>query len=745
LFADWYKYIVTEYEEKGVEVNEMRLFMESRVMPELTALMEQREQKEQQLMDALIQLQRDLDDFNQSIRTALAAQNIGMGSDQGYSMEKSPAPRFWHANEPVLLFCGEDIQPSKRYGNSDQLKAPDGNLPGGILAVSLEDAVAGDAVIDTLRQLLPGIDTLSTWDPDRWNPHFLQWEVEFHPLQKLNNRHGWTGTFAPDYITENYTLDKNNIELTFSTLAPEEPQVMQGITLLSDRAVISMKEQISQFIDRYEDADELTETEQTEKDLLTQLVQSVDQLGLLSQSLGGFNAGLLMHKQTLQLSVKDPVTGNDFLRDFTDRVGRLVDGLIDAAPLPHNSFIPLRTGLLKLSKLCLVDTFGRYRSLDSPQPIVSQHLLPPLGTEINQPVYLPPRIVQPSRLLFNLLDADTDLRQVSTHPDSNPIFGWVMPNFLDNSLLIYDQQGNSVCTLMLNGAADSIIYEAAPGKDQPITYTNPHLSAFVGGLLENGAGYLADLMRTMDVALTHIEPAHFRQQQHTAVLFGQPMALVRASLRLEIKGPPAHNQSYESFQADIINQESESRDTNGFSHVQFPVRLGDLAKLEDGLVGYFLDVPPGGTDYRRFYTFAAAGTGDSGPGISQPKAEQIVLAGDDRSGTQYLTMLIDPRASIHATTGILPVYTIRISPEQYQDALDNIKATFLTTHLISPKGDLRLPLPKENGYAWSWIEKVQDSWFTQTGINSTDTEAKSGYSPQRIREGWLQLAKKDAE
>ena len=84
------------------------------------------------------------------------------------------------------------------------------------------------------------------------------------------------------------------------------------------------------------------------------------------------------------------------------------------------------------------------------------------------------------------------------------------------------------------------------------------------------------------------------------------------------------------------------------------------------------------------------------------------------SPPQQLTMLVDPRGSIHATAGILPSKVITIPPEQFAEALANIKVTFSTTPILTERtqqGRLQLPLPTAPDYDWVWLEqKGRDTW-----------------------------------
>ena len=79
-------------------------------------------------------------------------------------------------------------------------------------------------------------------------------------------------------------------------------------------------------------------------------------------------------------------------------------------------------------------------------------------------------------------------------------------------------------------------------------------------------------------------------------------------------------------------------------------------------------------------------------------------------------MLVEPHGKVHLTTGILPVKDISIPEESFADALKNMEINFLTAPLLTPRSILETSLPKEDGYAWSWLQtnKLKDGTISQS-------------------------------
>ena len=102
-----------------------------------------------------------------------------------------------------------------------------------------------------------------------------------------------------------------------------------------------------------------------------------------------------------------------------------------------------------------------------------------------------------------------------------------------------------------------------------------------------------------------------------------------------------------------------------------------------------------------------------------------------------MTAIVDPRAPVHATTGLLPTAALRIPADQYVRAMQRLAVTFTTRPVLRDTLELRLPLPAEPGFSWAWVAAGQPPAPLQIAA-SPDTPIY-GYGPQRLLEGWLDL------
>jgi hypothetical protein len=282
---------------------------------------------------------------------------------------------------------------------------------------------------------------------------------------------------------------------------------------------------------------------------------------------------------------------------------------------------------------------------------------------------------------------------------------------------------------------------------------------------------------------------------------------VRAKLDLELRGWPAVNADWNVFRLDLerdLRQESIAsaaparRDSDQFTRVRFPIRLGDERQLNDGLVGYWKEKWKDGESYEyednRFFVHAcdtarviktdlaalpidaakkAAIAGllqndekvvkrhsflarfadgddlwqrlcDLGVIEELERDRRIRFAADEPElfqslddEPQKLTMLLDPRGAVHATCGLLPTKAIRIPSDQFAGVLQNLAVSFFSSPILTEPGKIALPLPMHAGYEWSWLANIEGQW-QQLDVNPATP--KAGWAEKmEIAEGWLRL------
>lgn len=638
-----------------------------------------------------------------------------------YQLQPVPAPRFWQPNEPVILLSGNAVQSPIRF-------APNGSLE--CYLCELPDNQLQNHISPLLEKLEPLPSLQDPVQEEPWNPLFLEWEVELYPACDSGNLLSSQRVYRPDFMTANYDLAENEVDLTPRTGQNGQIQVnhpYHGRSLLSPHAIPTLRKQIDDFVAKQPPGDVFSQ----------QLLKIANQLDqgppTLSQALSGFNDALLGHKQTMQLPIADPLGFPEY-QAFATTVNKAVQNFNRVAPQPENDFNPIRSGFFQITRLRLVDTFGQFVDIE-PDTVFTTDAMK--ASEQSALVWLPPRLVQPARLALRWLAAghgpgheneeDRDDVEMNTHPATSPICGWLLTNDLDGSVMVYNQQGHSVGSLQ--GVDSVVCWLPAVGTavSTPVTnFPNPHLRRVVQYLLSLSESAFQNFITALDTALANIDPESFAAHQDIALLMGRPLAVVRASVGLELMGLPAINQDWTTFRQDL---HTGTRETDQFTTIKFPIRLGEHRQLNDGLAGYWIEEAPD----KLSSTFYAP--------QSTHAETNILLSLDDPA--QIVTMLVDPRGVVHATTGILPTKAIAIPPDQYAQALQAISITFFSAPILTPRqtGEIALPLPQEPDYTWAWVEKADKSTW-QNGVKIVNVNLQARFNGrQEIREGWLRLQK----
>ena len=645
---------------------------------------------------------------------------------------------------------------------------------------------------------------------DGFLPLFIFWQAEYVYSQRIDLA---TGRVPPDYV-DGFVLDDHLVGYQPRAGAAshfqknlEAPNFfsLHGVTTLSSATTASIGDEIRSYCATTFDYDPsggppaATAPDYAELKLFYDAYLDFRTRNVLSQGLSGFNAGLRQRVQELQLPVNVPAAFIDPANGLPLSAFWATQTLLGQSgrwPAPWSSeaidvdafargdaavyFSPLRAGFLRMQAITLVDVFGRFVTLPSPNPgAVAQTLqsavTPPLA---DHPVYLPPRLVQPSRLVGRWISAASpdglaEFTEWNPHPAASPICGWLLPNHLDGSLACYGADGVPVGSLART--QQRVRWFTVPGEGYPSgidnrtlmlddlarTHANPALRSFLTAFAYDSetadtAATFQKLLGVIDQAQQFIITKAIQEDRTLAVLIGQPLVLARVSVRLQLRGLPdvsLDTRSYSpwnapgpQFQMDgsgFVPYHFGNFDAAGITSVVFPLRVGAVESrkhgvvtpyFDDGLVGFFVN-----DDYATFYTPVAVGDGFRIVSTAPPDSRAASVTPDGAAVT--LTLLLDPRAPVHLTTGVLPVTTLQIPSDQYAAALARLRVTFFAAPVLENADGFTLPVPAETGYEWRWWH-VGQAGDRPVKVAQNNTDAVFPSSPQRIVDGWLNLEKK---
>jgi hypothetical protein len=450
----------------------------------------------------------------------------------------------------------------------------------------------------------PSLVGIHGWDGNPWLPIMLQWEIDYRPTQSIPNSDQQQQTTVEQEPTldprlilarladpQGTSLDSDATELMLAGALSPESTTYFGINFITPHAGYAAFTKLAEY------------AAANPHSPLAKL--ATNEMPLLSQALTGFHDRFLLRRRTLQLDVRDPLNDGDpdtvaFIGQVVTAVDASASHANTAAPMVKDSFCPVRAGSLEFNSLCLVDAFGQYRKYETQSNLIST--VPARAVNPSRmysgtaaAAFMPPRISQPALLRFNWLAANSESIVTGTQPGATPICGWLVPNYLDGSLMAYENSGAALGSVAQ--VDQQVKWLASPtrpnafGETSPVS-SNQHLLDFLNALIAKGPDYLIQFLDTLNAASASIQPLQHAQSARLPVLVGQPLALVRTSLELNLMGPAAINNNWAAFKQDLqtaTGGNSTPRTTNGQEAVQFPVLVGSVEDPDDGLFGFYFD------------------------------------------------------------------------------------------------------------------------------------------------------------
>ncbi len=449
--------------------------------------------------------------------------------------------------------------------------------------------------------------------------------------------------------------------------------------------------------------------------------------------------------------------------------------LVPASGAAH----PLFGGTLEVLDLRLVDAFGRT------QRVPVDELSTTLTLEADHrpaTITLRPRLLHGARWLFRLVEPafalDSDVTTAAEayvdqlHPELavNPVSGFLLPDHIDEALEVFDRDGNPLGQVIHDGVTDAVTWEPSPGRPVPpdagpldaIPAHAQHAALIAAGLVRQdvanrAAGAtvaetdttLSALLRAVDSTLWSVDTYAAVGSPSIAGLVGRPIAVVRATLRLETPDDLG-----EVAVPTAAGVEARRAAFARLSEQRFPVRLGDLNRSDDAVLGFFV-----GDDYTRFHVVdrvvaaqaLASGRHRGHLGVlghtdfpaTSPLVNAYIEAEDTlllRPGeTVALTVLMLPAGKLHLTSGVLPQKSIALADEWVTRGLRALMPSMRVGPVVVDPGEIRMPTVHAFGDNQRFTRRTGPLTWRDDPILASTTAAYLPRMPHELQEGWIRI------
>jgi hypothetical protein len=603
-----------------------------------------------------------------------------------------------------------------------------------------------------------------------WTPLYMDWKVQWFPT-----------SLTPGHELDTWALGDIDYEWNGNAITSANLPLLSGRSLLNAQTAKVIQGKFESFV--ADDNYNTSKIPQYLRDDLKAVAGQISKIDILTQSMTG-----LMKQLTTML-----ITMNNYPED-SSIVKLLGDSNTNFRPVVGNTtdsqpFFPIPAGHFEVTDIWIVDAFGQILRGGAQQPLLTIKWSESLTT--TSPNYtgdkkrygqVPPRLAQQAKVNLDLLQSDDDSIKSNSSDLTSPICGWVMPNHLDNSLIVFDAAGNNQGAIIKVGReSDSlsldkqytIRWDAVPGSNAalgaPPALANTHLQSFVTRLLATapvGAGAYQDLLSSIDASLWTM--SNFGSQNgNLSLLLGRPLAVVRAEVDLSFAGLPLFNQSWVNTGQYYNKNGTYDLSNPPYTQTLFNIRIGDNQFQTNGVMGYFE-----ADNYDTFYSvygsngqtnelvqsFAAAKAKltllkNGGINLGAAKGFQTGYVKTDHlvslksdSTTVKLTLLVDPSGTIPVIAGSWPSSSTSLPNGPVDSALNNLKATFRAGPLLLNPDKIKMPTPAEVKGNWSWIaRKDVTTWNAEVPIGAATPVATLEPTTPTLIEGWVVLSGSNAQ
>jgi hypothetical protein len=319
------------------------------------------------------------------------------------------------------------------------------------------------------------------------------------------------------------------------------------------------------------------------------------------------------------------------------------------------------------------------------------------------------------------------------------VCGYVVPSRLDGTLEFFDADGIALGRLRPD-AVTWTAWEEGPGQPAAVGalpsrwIRNRFLAALADNLLAADTAAarsaalgepaprnpaLGSLLRAIDTTRWTIDLTGRSGDEHLALLLGQPVAVLHATLKFEVEDP---RRPPENAETALL------------------VRLGALAHRNDGLLAYVVD-----DDFTRVHLIDpavaehATGNGSGAAPLESPFLDASGVFEVNPGRPVPLTLLVMPGTDVHMTTGVVPCKRVGMLREWVAPALSRLSPALRYGPVLRDATATRLPVPSDIRGTWTWHRRPDPLGWQSDEVVPATADAVIADAPALVSDGWLQV------
>ena len=608
--------------------------------------------------------------------------------------------------------------------------------------------LAGHSV---LKYTPPSPVAITTWRQP-WVPLWVEWRVQLDGAASLE---GWK-------------LDSLDYERDGAPPAPSISRTIVGRTPLSTGVAEALHSGIKRWLEAEDQRDKSPAggvLAANDQKALAQLGDFLAPLDMASASLDGIREQLLGIMYVGQMPLDTPAPG--------------VKRKPVASALPQ----PFFGGTLRLDAMRVVDAFGRTLDLDVSRVSTTRALE---IADARSSITVRPRVQHAARWIVRFVGApdptapdpaarpDANVDQVTRDAMVNPVAGFLLPDHIDESLEVFAADGSPIGELAHDSITGAVTWEPAPGR--PVL---PDAGPFVGltaaqsPIADVAAGVLladvaargqptpptssslSSMLRAIDTTLWTIDTYSAIGSPTVAGLVGRPVAVVRATVRLDIPDDIS-----DVTITHIGGADARRAVFAAMSEVRFPFRLGALERADDSLLGFFI-----GDDFAHLHLVdkvvesLAPQSGRLKGALGQlgaviditavPIDHPYIVAEDElwvRPGQDVaLTLLMLPAGKVHVTSGLLPRKALSLAEDWVGPGLRAMSPSVRVGPVLVDPSEIRLPLIRAMGPRQRFTRRTGPLTWRDDPIKAATMTAYLPRMPHEAQEGWIRVAPEESD